>query len=122
MTTRTGRWSPQSIATATRSPASGSPTIAVPIATHTGWNLYKAPFPEGELCDRDGSFFAFAKTRAEAQARKDPRPALEERYKSHSAYVDQVAAVAQGLVRERLLLAEDAARYVSRAQAANPLQ
>ncbi len=98
------------------------PDIAVPIATYTGWNLYKAPFPEGELCDRDGSFFAFAKTRAEAQAKKDPRPALEERYKSHSAYVDQVAAVAQVLVRERLLLAEDAARYVSRAQAANPLQ
>ena len=39
----------------------------VPVATYTGWNLYKTPFPEGELCDRDGSYFAFAKTRAELE-------------------------------------------------------
>jgi hypothetical protein len=98
------------------------PDIAVPVATYTGWNLYKAPFPEGELCDRDGSFLAFAKTRAEREARKDPRPSIEERYASHAEYASRVAAAAQQLVRERLLLAEDAARYVGRAQATNPLQ
>ena len=32
------------------------PQIAVPLATFTGWNLYRAPYPEGELCDRDGSY------------------------------------------------------------------
>ena len=32
------------------------PEIAVPLGTHTGWNLYKAPYPEGELCDRDGTY------------------------------------------------------------------
>ena len=98
------------------------PDIAVPVATYTGWNLYKSPFPEGELCDRDGSHLAFAKTRGEREARKDPRPSLEERYASHAEYVDRVTAAAQQLVRERLLLAEDAARYVSAAQARNPLQ
>ena len=50
------------------------PDVAVPLGTHTGWNLYKAPFPEGELCDRDGSFAAFAPTRAERESRGDPRP------------------------------------------------
>src|SRR4029453_2088138 len=41
------------------------PPIAVPIATFTGWNLYAAPYPEGELCDREGSYVPFAMTRAE---------------------------------------------------------
>jgi len=40
------------------------PDIAVPLGTHTGWNLYKAPFPEGELCDRDGTYKTFPATRA----------------------------------------------------------
>ncbi len=94
------------------------PDIAVPIATYTGWNLYRAPYPEGELCDRDGSYFAFARTREQRSAEHDPRPSLEERYPSHADYVNRVAAAAQELVRDRLLLAEDAARYVSAAQAA----
>ena len=28
------------------------PAIAVPVATHTGWNFYKAPYPEGRAVDR----------------------------------------------------------------------
>jgi hypothetical protein len=48
------------------------PPIAVPLATHTGWNVYKAA--PGELCDRDGSYIPFAKTRAEREATRDPRP------------------------------------------------
>src|SRR5436309_2022409 len=38
------------------------PPIAVPLGTHTGWNVYKAQ-PD-ELADRDGSFIAFARSRA----------------------------------------------------------
>ena len=94
------------------------PDIAVPLATHTGWNLYKAPFPDGELCDRDGSYSPFAATRAEREARNDPRPSLEERYGSHAGYVRKVEEAARALVAERLLLQEDADRLVERAKSA----
>jgi hypothetical protein len=91
------------------------PDIAVPLATHTGWNLYKTPFPEGELCDRDGSYAPFAATRAEREAKKDPRPSLEERYSGHAAYVKQVEDATGRLVAARLLLKEDAERIMTRA-------
>lgn len=94
------------------------PDIAVPLATHTGWNLYKAPFPEGELCDRDGSYFPFAATRTEREAKNDPRPSLEERYGSHADYVRRLEEAAQALVAERLLLQGDAERLVERAKSA----
>jgi hypothetical protein len=92
------------------------PPIAVPVATYTGWNLYAAPYPEGEICDREGSYIPFATTRAERQAHRDPRLSLAERYGSHAAYVQRVHEVAQALVAERLLLPEDAARYVDEAR------
>ncbi|HEY4044595.1 MAG TPA: alpha/beta hydrolase domain-containing protein [Rhodopila sp.] len=84
------------------------PDIAVPRGTFTGWNLYKAPYPDGELADRDGSFLAFAATEAERGG--DPRASLAARYPG-MAYADAVRAVAAALVADRLLLAEDAERY-----------
>jgi hypothetical protein len=93
------------------------PDIAVPLATYTGWNLYKAPFPAGELCDRTGSYAAFATTRAEREAKGDPRLSLEERYGSHAKYVANVRTAAAELVKARLLLPEDAERYVQAATA-----
>jgi hypothetical protein len=98
------------------------PDIAVPLATHTGWNLNKAPFHEGELCDRDGSWFPFAATRDEREAKNDPRPSLEERYGSHAGYVRKVEEAAQKLVAERLLLQEDAERLIERAKSAEIAQ
>ena len=92
------------------------PDIAVPLATHTGWNLYKPPFPEGELCDRDGTYKPFPATRAEREAGRDPRASLEERYGDHAGYVRQVEAAVKKLVAERLLLAEDAGLFIERAR------
>ena len=94
------------------------PDIAVPVATHTGWNLYKRPFPEGELCDRDGSYAEFAPTKAEREAKKDPRPSLAERYGTHTNFVGNVKKAAEQLVAERLLLPDDAAAYVRWAESA----
>lgn len=91
------------------------PDIAAPLATYTGWNLYKRPFPEGELCDRDGSYSAFASTRTEREKAGDPRPSLQERYASHADYVQRVKTVVDRLVAARLLLTEDAEAYVARA-------
>jgi len=94
------------------------PDIAVPLGTYTGWNLYKAPYVEGELCDRDGTYIPFAATRAEREAKKDPRPSLEERHGSHAAYVAKVEEAARKLVSTRTLLQEDAERLVARAKSA----
>jgi hypothetical protein len=90
------------------------PSIAVPLGTYTGWNVYRAQ-PDA-LADRDGSLIAFAGTRAERDAADDPRPSLEERYGSREAYVAKVEAAAAALVAERLLLPADAASYVAAAR------
>jgi hypothetical protein len=88
------------------------PDIAVPVATYTGWNLYRAPYTEGELCDRDGSYLAFARTRSEREAKGDPRLSLEERYSGQADYARRVLRAATDLVKQRLLLQEDAEAYV----------
>ncbi len=94
------------------------PEIAVPLGTYTGWNLYRAPFVEGELCDRQGSYLPFAAQTDERKSRGDPRPSLQERYGNHQGYVEQFERAAQALVQERLLLAEDAAVLIARARSA----
>src|SRR6516165_9118867 len=91
------------------------PPIAVPLGTHTGWNVYRAQ--PSELADRDGSYIPFAKTTQERAAARDPRPSLEERYGSREAYVTKVRAATEALVAERLLLPADAAAYVTAAEA-----
>ena len=94
------------------------PDVAVPVGTHTGFNVYKAAAISGEMCDRDGSFLPFARTAADKIA-GDPRKALAERYGSVARYAAQVAAVARALVADRLLLKEDADRYMAAAKAAH---
>jgi hypothetical protein len=90
------------------------PPIAVPLGTHTGWNVYRAQ--PCELCDRDGSLIPFARTRTEREASGDPRPSLEERYGNRDSYVARVEAAAAALVADRLLLRADAAAYVKAAR------
>ena len=86
------------------------PDIAVPRGTFTGWNLYKAPYPDGELADREGSFLAFAAT--EADSGDDPRASLEVRYPG-TTYADAVRRVVSALQTDRLLLPEDAERFLA---------
>jgi hypothetical protein len=92
------------------------PPIAAPLGTYTGWNLYKADEIAGELCDRDGSFMGFAKTRSERDAGGDPRLSLEERYETPAGYVSAVREAADALVQQRLLLPADAEAYVRAAE------
>jgi hypothetical protein len=90
------------------------PPIAVPLGTHTGWNVYRAqPL---ELADRDGSLIPFARTKEECQATGDPRPSVAERYGSPEAYAAKVEAAAATLVAERLLLPSDAAAFAAAAK------
>ena len=60
---------------------SGPATITRP-RDATGWVGYRSR----PSC-RVQSFLPFARTKAERQARGDPRPSIEERYPSHAAYV-----------------------------------
>jgi hypothetical protein len=92
------------------------PDIAVPLATYSGWNEYKPPYPAGELADRDGSCLPFASDKATREAAGDPRPSIAERYASGADYVTKVQAVVDELVNDRLMLAEDAERYLERAR------
>ena len=48
----------------------------------------------------------------------DPRPSIEERYPSFEFYARRVAYAVKDMVRERLLLCEDAETEVARALAA----
>ena len=85
------------------------PDLAAPCGTFLGWNIYKAPYPEGELADRDGTFLAFAAT--EAEQGSDPRTSLAARYPA-DAYAGSMRAVTCALLRDRLLLQEDADRFL----------
>jgi hypothetical protein len=83
------------------------PDIAVPRGTFTGWNLYRSPYPDGELADRDGTFLAFPATESEREHNNDPRPSIATRYPGGS-YAVAVRAATEALLRDRLLLPEDA--------------
>ncbi|MDQ8731791.1 alpha/beta hydrolase domain-containing protein [Bradyrhizobium sp. LHD-71] len=91
------------------------PPVAVPLATFTGWNVFR-DLPD-EFADRDGSFVLFARTKAEREATADTRLSLAERYRSLDDYVSQVKACVDRLVADRLLLLADAAAYVEAAKA-----
>jgi hypothetical protein len=84
------------------------PQIAVPVATYTPWNFRteKIGAPT-ELADFRGSFLPFPGTAAEGKSRSDPRKSLEERYTSRESYLERFEKVAQELIKERYLLAED---------------
>jgi len=99
-------------------------TIQAPTATYAGWNPFMPGFFGGDegLCVRQGTYVPFARTRAERVAIGDPRLSLEERYGTHQGYVAAVRAAAQRLVAQRYLLAEDAARLVSEAEASDILR
>ncbi|GJE38661.1 alpha/beta hydrolase domain-containing protein [Methylobacterium persicinum] len=92
------------------------PDVAAPRATRTGWNLYADPFPAGELCDREGSMIPFAATKADREARGDPRLSLAERYPAQADYVAAVSQAVDRLVAARLMLREDGDRSVAAAR------
>jgi len=84
------------------------PMIQVPLGTYTGWNLRtKAIGAEDEIYSMVGSTFFFPRTRAERRKSGDPRPAIEERYKSKQEYLDKYRAAAAALVGQGYLLESD---------------
>jgi hypothetical protein len=96
--------------------------IAAPVGTNTGWNLIAAGPRSQDLCGLSGSFIPFARTRAERLASGDPRPSLEERYRDHAGFVQAVERESARLVKDRMLLAEDAARLIDAATSSGVLK
>jgi hypothetical protein len=92
------------------------PEVAVPLATYTGWNFRNASIGgTSRLVGNTGSYIPFARTQAEREARKDPRPSIEERYPSRGDYLAKVRQATDALVRDRYMLAEDVDAAVTRA-------
>jgi hypothetical protein len=88
------------------------PTLEAPVATYMGWNLRKAGFAEGELCDITGSLLPFAATREERLKNNDPRLSVAERYPQAGDRANAVAKATKQLVQDRLLLEEDAKLFI----------
>jgi hypothetical protein len=90
------------------------PAIRVPVATYTSWNLRdKSIGAAGELLGLQGGYIPLPSTKAEREANKDPRPALEELYKNYADYEQQYLAAAKQLIADRYLLAEDLPRLAA---------
>ncbi|WP_332369716.1 alpha/beta hydrolase domain-containing protein [Spirosoma telluris] len=98
------------------------PPVAVPIATTTGWALRSAGYGENEGCEGSGQSIPFKATKAERIAANDPRLSVEERYQTHDGYVTAVKNSVNELVKQRLLLPDDAQDYIKNAEASNVLK
>jgi len=96
--------------------------VRAPLGTNTGWNIRAVGSRAPNLCGLSGSYFPFATTKAERVAAGDPRKSLQERYHDHEGYVRAVEKAARDLIRERLLLQEDADRFIDAAQASSVLR
>jgi hypothetical protein len=92
------------------------PDIAVPLATHTGWNYRSAAIGgTDQFFPLIGAYIPFARTKAEREQSGDPRPSIEERYQSREHYLKLVQEAAAPLVREGYLLSDDVPTIVKRA-------
>jgi hypothetical protein len=93
------------------------PEVAVPLGTHTGWNVSTYSLSGLRyLAGLVGSFQPFAHTRAERETSGDPRRSIEERYATREDYLQRVKRAIADLVRDRFMLQDDAAGALERAQ------
>jgi hypothetical protein len=84
------------------------PDLTVPLATHLGWNLRHPDIgAPDQIMSLMGATIPFPATRAEREARGDPRLSIGERYPSKTDYLARARSAAHALVEEGYLLAED---------------
>jgi hypothetical protein len=95
--------------------------LGAPLGTYMGWNIVSQGFHQGKLCNYAGGMIPFAKTRAEREAKGDPRLSLEERYKDHEGYVAAVRTAAAKAVASSFLLQADADKLIAAAAASDVL-
>lgn len=91
------------------------PQLEVPLAAYTGWNLRDpATGMASERVSFLGSWFPLPKTRADAEAKGDPRGPLAERYQSRDEFLTKFSAAAHKLADDRFLLKKDVDALVRR--------
>jgi len=95
--------------------------LQAPLGTYLGWNVTATGFHKGKVCNYQGGWIPFAKTRAERLVSGDPRLSLEERYGTHANYVTTVRAAAARIVAQGFLLQADADALIAAAEASNVL-
>ncbi len=91
------------------------PSVSVPLATNTGWNLRHPDNGNPDLVigitgGLAGWTLPFPKTSKDREASGDPRPAIQERYESKDDYVERVRQAASELVSEGYMIEEDIER------------
>jgi hypothetical protein len=92
------------------------PEVSVPLATYTGWNFRNSRIGgTDQLVSLLGSYIPFAQTKADREAKRDPRPSIEERYASRDAYMELINKAAAALVKDGYLLADDVPAVTKRA-------
>lgn len=89
------------------------PEVGVPLGTFTGWNpRSREAGAEGELVSLTGSYIPFAETKAEREAKGDPRLSLAERYPSHSDYIAKLSAYCRKLAAGGYVLEDDVPKLI----------
>jgi len=84
------------------------PEITVPLGAHTGWNLRHSSIGgDAQRLVFAGATIPFARTRREREASGDPRPSIEERYRSRYDYLERVRQAGRALAAQRYMLEED---------------
>ena len=92
------------------------PEVAAPLATYTGWNLFRAGAgPTDVLSSMQGSYIPFPLTAEDRARTGDPRRSIEERYGSRAAWLGRVTEKALALVDGGYLLAADLAPILTQA-------
>ena len=78
--------------------------LRMPLGAYLGWN----PIVSGPLKGRERSlgsgYIPFFRTKAEREAKGDPRRSIEERYATLKQYIDEASKQAEELVKQRNLL------------------
>jgi alpha/beta hydrolase family protein len=93
------------------------PEVAVPLATTTGWNFRREQVGNpADIYQTLGAYIPFAVTRADREAKGDPRRSIEERYRGVDDYLQRIRAATMDLIRQRYLLAEDTEAIIERAR------
>ena len=89
------------------------PDIAVPLATFKGYSLRKSTFVAGDQNSLSSSQLAFALTDPSKKL-GDPRQSIQQLYVNKAGYVTKANAAIDALVKDGLMLADDAAMYKNR--------
>lgn len=89
------------------------PEFSVPLGSYQGFNPRKKEANASDYLTRfDGSFWAFTISKKEREMLGDPRLSLEERYGSKEEFLKKVIFETKKLLKERLLIKEDADRII----------